>query len=401
MSDELKAYYEYQACLLEPWDGPASMAFTDGTVIGAALDRNGLRPSRYWVTKNGLVVMASEAGVLALPPDQVESKGRLRPGRMFLVDTAQGRIIADDEIKTGLAARHPYRQWLNENQVTLDDLPAVAGVNGHLDEPLLKLQRAFGYTLEDLRILIGPMATDGHEPIGSMGNDTPLAVLSDRPQLLLQLLQATVRAGHQSAARRDSRRDHHLADHDDRLRRQPARRNARAMPAAAAGRADHHQRRTGEDQGARRRRACAAARLSMLFPRSEGAAGHGAAVEGVARRSRARRSPRASPILVLSRSRRESRERADSGAAGRQQRASSPGARRNPHALRPRDRNRRSPRGASLRPADRLRRRRGESVSGAGDARRHARRALSAGDLHPQEAAKELPQGRRSRACSR
>ncbi len=184
MPDDLKAYYEYQACLMEPWDGPASMAFTDGTVIGATLDRNGLRPSRYWVMKNGLVVMASEAGVLALPQDQVEYKGRLRPGRMFLVDTSQGRIIRDDEIKTGLAARHPYREWIKENQVKLDELPDVVGLNGHLDEPLTKLQRAFGYTLEDLRIIIGPMGTDGFEPIGSMGNDTPLAVLSDRPQLL-------------------------------------------------------------------------------------------------------------------------------------------------------------------------------------------------------------------------
>jgi len=184
MSDELKAYYEYQACLMEPWDGPASMAFTDGTVIGATLDRNGLRPSRYWVMKNGLVVMASEAGVLALPQDQVEYKGRLRPGRMFLVDTSQGRIIGDDEIKQGLAARHPYRQWIADNQVRLDDLPDVAGVNGCLDEPLVKLQRAFGYTLEDLRIIMGPMGTDGQEPVGSMGNDTPLAVLSERPQLL-------------------------------------------------------------------------------------------------------------------------------------------------------------------------------------------------------------------------
>jgi len=184
MADELKAYYEYQSCLLEPWDGPASMAFTDGTLMGAVLDRNGLRPSRYWVTKGGLVVMASEAGVLQIPPEEVESKGRLRPGRMFLVDTAQGRIIADKEIKQSLAARNPYRQWLTENMLTLDELPPLAKVNGHLDQPLLKLQRAFGYTLEDLKILMAPMATDGQEAIGSMGNDTPLAVLSNRPQLL-------------------------------------------------------------------------------------------------------------------------------------------------------------------------------------------------------------------------
>jgi glutamate synthase domain-containing protein 2/glutamate synthase domain-containing protein 1/glutamate synthase domain-containing protein 3 len=184
MSDEKKAYYEYQACLMEPWDGPASMAFTDGTSIGAILDRNGLRPSRYWVTKQGLVIMASEAGVLEVPQAEIEFKGRLQPGRMLLVDTAQHRIIADDEIKHELAARHPYRQWIEENQLRLDQLPKVPGVNGHLEEPILALQRAFGYTLEDLRILMVPMGADGQEAIGSMGNDAPLAVLSDRPQLL-------------------------------------------------------------------------------------------------------------------------------------------------------------------------------------------------------------------------
>ncbi|MBL9122974.1 MAG: glutamate synthase large subunit [Planctomycetaceae bacterium] len=184
MSDEKKAYYEYQACLMEPWDGPASMAFTDGTVIGATLDRNGLRPSRYWVTKAGLVIMASEAGVLDIPPADIVHKGRLQPGRMLLVDTSQGRIVADDEIKRELAARKPYRQWLNENQISLDDLPAAPAGNGQHDEPLLKLQRTFGYTLEDLKILMAPMAADGYEAIGSMGNDAPLAVLSDRPQLI-------------------------------------------------------------------------------------------------------------------------------------------------------------------------------------------------------------------------
>ncbi|HEY4311256.1 MAG TPA: glutamate synthase large subunit [Pirellulales bacterium] len=189
MPDDKRAFYEYQACLMEPWDGPASMAFTDGKVIGAVLDRNGLRPSRYCVTKQGLVIMASEAGVLKVPPRDVVSKGRLRPGRMFLVDTAKGQIIADDEIKHALAARHPYRQWIDTHQINLADLPDPATsnghkTNGHADEPLLKLQRTFGYTLEDVRILMMPMAIDGQEAIGSMGNDAPLAVLSDRPQLL-------------------------------------------------------------------------------------------------------------------------------------------------------------------------------------------------------------------------
>jgi glutamate synthase domain-containing protein 2/glutamate synthase domain-containing protein 1/glutamate synthase domain-containing protein 3 len=204
MSDEKKAYYEYQACLIEPWDGPASMAFTDGVMIGACLDRNGLRPSRYWLTKNGHVVMASEAGVLDIPPEDILSKGRLRPGRMFLVDTSLGRIVADNEIKHQLASRQPYRQWIQENQLKLEDLPEPAAThgpatNGHSGDhvgnghskngdghvhPLIKLQRAFGYTLEDLRIILSPMATDAYEALGSMGNDTPLAVLSDRPQLL-------------------------------------------------------------------------------------------------------------------------------------------------------------------------------------------------------------------------
>ena len=193
MSDDRKAYYEFKACLMEPWDGPASMAFTDGVVMGATLDRNGLRPSRYWVTKKGWVIMASEAGVLDIPPEEVESKGRLRPGRMFLVDTKEGRIITDEEIKNGLASRHPYRQWINDNQIKLDDVPKLKdygknghapGTNGQSHDALREQQRAFGYTLEDLKILMAPMAADGIEAIGSMGSDTPIAVLSGRPQLI-------------------------------------------------------------------------------------------------------------------------------------------------------------------------------------------------------------------------
>ncbi len=183
MPDDEKAFYEYHACLMEPWDGPASIAFTDGTVIGAVLDRNGLRPSRYTVTKDGYVIMASETGVLPIEPANVLYKGRLQPGRMFLVDTAQKRIIADDEIKSGFAKRQPYRQWLNEQQVRLTDLPRKEAAPFDFDSLLVR-QQAFGYTLEDLRIIMGPMAVNGEEALGSMGNDTPLAVLSNRPQLL-------------------------------------------------------------------------------------------------------------------------------------------------------------------------------------------------------------------------
>ncbi len=177
-------FYEYHACLMEPWDGPASIAFTDGIRVGATLDRNGLRPARYYVTSDGVVVMASEAGVLEIPPERVASKGRLQPGRMFLVDTGEGRIVSDDELKQTVAAERPYGAWCRDRLVRLSDLPRAPRVFEPDHETVLRRQEAFGYTAEDIRILVNPMAEDGAEPVGSMGNDTPLAVLSDRPQLL-------------------------------------------------------------------------------------------------------------------------------------------------------------------------------------------------------------------------
>src|SRR5215831_3720144 len=179
MPQERKDFYEFHGCLMEPWDGPAAVAFTDGIRIGATLDRNGLRPSRYYVTKDGLCVMASEVGVLDIPPENILRKGRLQPGKMFLIDTREGRIIDDTELKHTIATEKPYRQWLNENLVRLADLP------GHpVPEPdhatVLLRQQVFGYTHEDLRILMAPMAKNGEEAIGSMGTDTPLAVLSDK-----------------------------------------------------------------------------------------------------------------------------------------------------------------------------------------------------------------------------
>ena len=184
MSAARKAFYGFHACLMEPWDGPASIAFTDGVRIGAILDRNGLRPSRFVVTKDGLVVMASEVGVLDIPADRVLQKGRLRPGRLFLVDTAEGRIVPDDEIKDALAASKPWGTYLEENAIRLRDLPDPAAVIEPDHETVLRRQECFGYTLEDTRLLINPMAAQGTEPIGSMGTDIPLAVLSERPQLL-------------------------------------------------------------------------------------------------------------------------------------------------------------------------------------------------------------------------
>jgi len=184
MKPEKRAFYEYHACLMEPWDGPAAIAFTDGRVIGATLDRNGLRPGRYVVTHDDLVVMASEAGVLDIAPEQVKSKGRLQPGKMFLVDTVEGRIVSDKEIKQKLASRQPYADWVKENQITIDQLPEPSRMHYPDAETLLRRQRAFGYSDEDLRMILGPMASNGEEPIGSMGTDTPLACLSDKPQSL-------------------------------------------------------------------------------------------------------------------------------------------------------------------------------------------------------------------------
>jgi glutamate synthase (ferredoxin) len=184
MSDEKKAFYEFHSCLMEPWDGPASIAFTDGKKIGAVLDRNGLRPSRYYVTKDDLVIMASEVGVLDVPPDRVLQKGRLQPGRMFLVDTEQGRIVADEEIKNAISTEQPYRSWLKENLIKLADIPdpGITTDSGH--QTVLWRQLAFGYTFEELRMLMVPMARDGNEAVGSMGTDTPLAVLSNKSQPL-------------------------------------------------------------------------------------------------------------------------------------------------------------------------------------------------------------------------
>src|SRR5579863_2651463 len=210
MTPERRAFYQFHASLMDPWDGPALIAFTDGSVIGAVLDRNGLRPGRYWVTSDGLVVLASEVGVLDIDPATVIRKGRLQPGRIFLADTAAGRLVEDEEVKAALAAEHPYESWLHAGLIHLDDLPdrpsptpkggetrvsppssvvkpgihSAPAVGEAAGTDLVMLQRMHGYTEEELRVILAPMARAGAEPIGSMGTDTPVAVLSDRPRLV-------------------------------------------------------------------------------------------------------------------------------------------------------------------------------------------------------------------------
>ena len=183
MDPALRAFYRFHASLMEPWDGPASIAFTDGTIVGAVLDRNGLRPSRYWVTADDLVIMASEVGVIDVDPSRIVHKGRLQPGRMFLVDTNKGRIIPDEEIKSELAAAKPYQEWLDEGIIKIHELPPRRFTRvPHTS--VLRRQETFGYTHEELKLIIGPMAGAGAEALGSMGTDTPAAVLSNRPRLL-------------------------------------------------------------------------------------------------------------------------------------------------------------------------------------------------------------------------
>jgi glutamate synthase (NADPH/NADH) large chain len=183
MDPSKRAFYEFHASLMEPWDGPACVTFTDGTVIGAVLDRNGLRPSRWWETTDGRVVLASEVGVLDIPADKVKRKGRLQPGRMFLIDTEAGRIIDDEEIKSQLASEQPYADWLHAGILPIEELPDRPHVE-YTRESVLRRQQTFGYTEEEVRILLTPMARSAMEPIGSMGTDTPVAVLSERPRLL-------------------------------------------------------------------------------------------------------------------------------------------------------------------------------------------------------------------------
>ena len=374
---------------MEPWDGPASIAFTDGTVIGAVLDRNGLRPSRYYVTKDGLVVMASEVGVLDLPAEDILIKERLHPGRIFLVDTAQGRIVSDDEIKKELASAHPYERWLADNLVDIDSLPEAPYLPRHSHESVRRRQHMFGYTQEDLRLLLAPMATDGQEPVGSMGTDTSLAVLSERPRLLYDYFKQVF--AQVTNPPLDAIREELVTTMASTVG--PEGESARSPAGVVPSDSDHV---PGDQQRAARE---APARLRARLPVDDpadavrfGAGRRGPrARDGRAEEARERRCRGGLHDSHPVGSQRGSIACADSEPAGHGGRAPPSGAAGHAHPLRSRRGVRRRARGAPLRAAPGLRRRRRQPLSGVRDPRRHdqprparGRLARSGGaELHP------------------
>ena len=261
ISTDKRAFYEYHSSIMEPWDGPAAMVFTDGRLIGGVLDRNGLRPCRYLVTTDGLAIIGSEAGVVEFPPEKIRIKGRLRPGRMFLVDTAEGRIISDNEIKSKIVRQKPYRRWLDENRIELRGLFDAPKLVKSDPLTIARRMRAFGYTREELRMILTPMAVNGQEPVGSMGNDTPLAVLSEKPKLLFNYFKQLFAQVTNPAI--DPLREGLVMSLMVFTGKQgePARRDAAALPAAQAAAPDPDERGHG----------AAAGRPAGRFPRGHGA----------------------------------------------------------------------------------------------------------------------------------
>ena len=229
MPENKRAFYEYHACLQEPWDGPASISFTDGTLIGAVLDRNGLRPSRYYVTDNKRVLMASEVGVLDIDPATVIKKGRLEPGKMFLVDFENGRIVSDEEVKAKVSDLRPYDQWLKNQRLTFEDLPNSDPVPMLSEEDRITQMRAFGYSNETMDFMLLPMVKVKKDPIGSMGNDMALGLPERQTAIAVRLLYAVVRPSHEPTDRFDPRRDRDVGRMLHRPRRQLARFERRAM----------------------------------------------------------------------------------------------------------------------------------------------------------------------------
>ena len=386
------AFYEFHSSLMEPWDGPACVVFTDGTQIGAVLDRNGLRPSRYWVTDDGLVVLASEVGVLDLDPATIVRKGRLQPGRMFLVDTDEHRIIEDDEIKAELAAEHPYDEWLHAGLIHLDDLPDREHIV-HTHASVTRRQQIFGYTEEELRVLLTPMANTGAEPIGSMGTDTPIAALSEKPRLLFDYfsqLFAQVTNPPLDAIREELVTS--LAGHD-RPGGQPARAGARRRAARWCCRS----RSSPTTTWPRSATSTATATCPASSPTSsrglydvegggaamaeridEICAEVSAAIADGARDHRALRPP-------LDRG-----AGADPVAAAHRRGPPPPGPREDPHPGRAAGRGRRRPRGPPRRAAHRVRRRRGQPLPRDGVGRGPRPRRPTTSTVEPEQAVANL-----------
>ena len=365
MKPEKRAFYEYHACLMEPWDGPAAIAFTDGRVIGAILDRNGLRPGRYVVTNDDHVIMASEAGVLDIEPEQVKMKGRLQPGKMFLVDTVEGRIVPDKEIKQRLASRQPYAQWLKDNQITIDQLPEPTRMHHPDAETLLRRQRAFGYSDEDLRMILGPMASKGEEPVGSMGTDTPLACLSDRPQSLFNYFKQLFAQVTNPPI--DPIREEMVMSLISYIgsERNILSEEARELPHAEAGASASDQSRSGE-AAPRFDRRFAGDHAARAVPRERRRSGTEAGARRVVPASVARRKSRVHAAHSF-RSRREQglRSHPQPAGAGRRAQPAGPGGDANPG--RADYRVGRTSRGHALRAAYRLWGERRQSVSGIGE----------------------------------
>ena len=393
MSAEKKAFYEYHSCLMEPWDGPASIAFTDGRKIGAVLDRNGLRPSRYYVTKDDLVIMASEVGVLDVPAERVLQKGRLQPGRMFLIDTEEGRIVADEEIKQKIATAHPYREWLDQNLIRLADVPDPRIMpQSRTTRRCSSASRPSATPSRTCASSWRPWPATAPKPSAPWAPTRPLAVLSNKSAAALQLLQAALRPGHQPADRLHPRGNHHLHRDGHRLGAQPAQAHARTRAADRTEVPHPHERGIRQAQarepaglqvrhlphpvpGGRR------ARPAWKRPWTSSAARSDQAIEdGV-------------NIIILS-DRGVNKEWAPIPALLAVVRpAPPPDPRGHAHPGRPRARIRRAARGAPFLAADRLRLRRHQSVPGLRDPRRHD--PPGAADRHrPQDRLQELPQGR-------
>ena len=401
MDAKRRAFYEFHSSLMEPWDGPACVVFTDGTQIGAVLDRNGLRPGRYWVTDDGLVVLASEVGVLDIDPATIVRKGRLQPGRMFLVDTDEHRIIEDEEIKAELAAEHPYDEWLHAGLIHLDDLPEREHVV-HTHASVTRRQQVFGYTEEELRVLLTPMANTGAEPIGSMGTDTPIAALSDKPRLLFDYfsqLFAQVTNPPLDAIREElvTSLNGTIGPEANLLEPAPASCRQVVLPFPVIDNDDlakiRHINRDGDMPGF-------ITHVSRgLYDVEGGGDGAGRADRRDLRRG-VRGDRRRRPDHRALRPALHRRAGADPVAAAHRRGPPPPGPREDPHPGRPGGRGRRRPRGAPRRAADRLRRRRGQPLPRDGVRRGPRPRRLLRQRSSPRRPSPTWSR-RSARACSR